>query len=127
MSDIAIALPLRKTKWRRAPTSGGQYHWVAQLAPTRFARTFSWAAGTMNLLRSLRRSCTHIARLGLHFRTSICLREYGLCSGSDDPRAIDPEPRELRATTMAWNNALLAGTPDCRSGEYPRYQGIPAY
>ena len=31
----------------RAPTSGGQYHWVAQLAPRRFAVTFSWAAGTM--------------------------------------------------------------------------------
>ena len=30
----------------RAPTSGGQYHWVAELAPVKFATSFSWAAGT---------------------------------------------------------------------------------
>ena len=29
----------------RSPTAGGQYHWVAELAPMRFATTFSWAAG----------------------------------------------------------------------------------
>ena len=36
----------------RSPTSGGQYHWVAQLAPARYAVTFSWAAGK-SLLSSL--------------------------------------------------------------------------
>jgi choline transport protein len=28
-----------------APTAGAQYHWVAGLAPVRFATIFSWAAG----------------------------------------------------------------------------------
>lgn len=31
----------------RYPTSGGQYHWVAQLSPPRFRVIFSWAAGIL--------------------------------------------------------------------------------
>ena len=34
----------------RAPTSGGQYHWVAQFAPAKFAASFSWAAGKLPFL-----------------------------------------------------------------------------
>ena len=41
----------KETYGSRAPTSGGQYHWVAQFAPARFAASFSWAAGIISLPR----------------------------------------------------------------------------
>lgn len=43
---------MRNSNLIRSPTSGGQYHWVAQLAPARFAVAFSWAAGMFGSLRS---------------------------------------------------------------------------
>lgn len=115
-----------KTDRSRAPTSGGQYHWVAQLAPARFAVTFSWAAGAIPSLRPAE-SCAKVIRLGLNFRTFICLCQCGFRSSSDDPRPNNPKPRKLRANTMAWNNALLDGSPDCRSGQYSWHQGVSAY
>ena len=64
--------PPTNSDWSRAPTSGGQYHWVAQFAPKRFAVTFSWAAGMLPPLRSAK-FWAKITRLGLDFRTFVCL------------------------------------------------------
>lgn len=36
-----------------SPTSGGQYHWVSELAPARFAVGFSWAAGWVSIFARL--------------------------------------------------------------------------
>ena len=46
--EFCYSLMSRSHSWLlfRAPTSGGQYHWVAMLAPTQLAVKLSWIAGT---------------------------------------------------------------------------------
>lgn len=37
----------------RAPTSGGQYHWVSEFAPPEYQKVASYAAGLLSSIRDL--------------------------------------------------------------------------
>jgi len=40
-----LILVIRELTRQRAPTSGGQYHWVSEFAPRRFQRLMSYMTG----------------------------------------------------------------------------------
>lgn len=42
---LFLGIPLTDYNACSSPTSGGQYHWVALLAPRKYAIVFSWFAG----------------------------------------------------------------------------------
>ena len=46
-------LGLEMTFYRRAPTSGGQYHWVSEFAPRNSQRFISYIVGRRSLLPML--------------------------------------------------------------------------
>jgi hypothetical protein len=67
----------------RYPISGGQYHWVALLAPPRYAKFLSWLTGGcfgQGLIISLT-----INRLGLHHRMAGSCIDWHLPRRHDHP------------------------------------------
>jgi choline transport protein len=46
-----IVQPNVLTIWHRAPTSGGQYHWVSEFAPKQHQKFLSYVVGTSRLCR----------------------------------------------------------------------------
>lgn len=109
----------------RAPTSGGQYHWVAQLAPARFAVTFSWAAGgTPSWFKAF---LAYLNRLGNSSRETVCLRRCCIHSRPDDSRVIDSQLGDIRTNALACNDVLLGNTLGFYAGKHSWHQGLPTH
>ena len=77
----------------RAPTSGGQYHWVSEFAPRSCQRFISYIVGEALFFSN--QECNLSLTAG--FRLGLCSgMANGSCisrilSGNDDPRSVGPE------------------------------------
>lgn len=111
----------------RSPTSGGQYHWVSQLAPARFAVVFSWAAGKLSLLKSSSAAIAYYTRMGLDLCPTVCLCQRRFRGWGAHSRAADIQCQRLRATTLACHYAVLDGALDCYDREHSWYQDFSSH
>ena len=104
-SGPSLCHPPTDLLWR-APTSGGQYHWVSEFAPRSSQKFLSFITGTSNLnvaQNTVLESQTYIVRLALRPRMAIEPRQRILSHGHPNPKPIDPQRLELRLRTMARN------------------------
>lgn len=119
---------MRHTNHIRSPTSGGQYHWVSQLAPARSAVVFSWTAGKRSLPNSPSAILAYwFDRMGLDLCQAVCLCQRRFRSWGAHSRVADIQCQRLRATKLACHHALLDGAPGCYDREYPRHQGFSSH
>lgn len=96
----------------RAPTSGGQYHWVAQFAPVRFAVRFSWAAGTLLFEAPELEMLTDLGWLTVFSRTAVCASAAFVASlmvqGLIILNVDGYEPLRWHGTMIYWTILLIA-------------------
>ena len=91
---------------RRAPTSGGQYHWVFMLAPVRIRKFTSYIIGNTAHFpgRMEGTNCTRLAGHSCMARASC----WSLIPWREPDRSIDCNERPyLYSTAMAWNVATV--------------------
>ena len=110
---------------RGSPTSGGQYHWVAELAPRRFALTFSWTAGELHCRIASRR--THTGRLAHRLHPHSHIGERGLYHWDDDLRPRRSELCLLHTRALACYHAILGRDTIIHPGQRPRHPCFPIH
>jgi hypothetical protein len=81
-------------RWYRAPTSGGQYHWVSEFAPKKHQKFLSYVVGSSKSsleLHKLQKLNTNFIRLAMRSWLANGDRIHCLPRRRTDPRSNHPQ------------------------------------
>lgn len=89
----------------RAPTSGGQYHWVSEFAPKKYQRLMSYVVGRSIRVRTFCRKHADTERLALRSWLAGWRGFHGVSGWGTNPRPPHTQQSTVCAAEVAWHPA----------------------